>query len=96
MTRTLPDGTEVTFPAHLADAVVGVDEDGDLVASADWAVPGETEFLYPLTPCCHATGKGMDSGLDDDFGGVGCRNCYQWVDPKYGGFVTPEQVTRWL
>lgn len=33
--------------------------------------------VYPLTPCCHASGKGCD-------GYTGCRACYQEVSPLFG------------
>jgi len=47
---------------------------------------GITEFdngnglIYPLTPCCGASGKGGESST-----GVICRNCYEEVDGLYGG-----------
>ncbi len=34
-------------------------------------------MLMPLTPCCGAVAKGLD-------GYIGCRNCYDEVDPIYG------------
>lgn len=37
------------------------------------------DIFYPLTPCCNATGKGMDYEH-----GVGCRSCYNEVDSVFG------------
>lgn len=73
---TFSNGDQVFVAADLAPRIVGIDSDGDLVAS-------DYGMLYPLTPCCHASGKGM--GHDDEDGGyVGCRSCHEEVDDKYG------------
>lgn len=44
--------------------------------------------IYPLTPCCEATGKGMDTET-----GVGCRACYEEIDPIFGACWTPDEFT---
>ncbi|WP_053734153.1 hypothetical protein [Nocardia sp. NRRL S-836] len=81
----LEDGRRLRIRSVIADRVRGVDADGDLLIPL--AEPGQhipddhgDEYLVPLTPCCHAHGKGADSAT-----GVVCRNCYREVDPKYGG-----------
>jgi hypothetical protein len=40
---------------------------------------GEQFMVYPLTPCCHASGKGGESPS-----GVVCRKCHQPVAGVYG------------
>lgn len=37
----------------------------------------ENGLFYALTPCCGASGKGLD-------GYIGCRRCFQEVDEVYG------------
>lgn len=93
--RALADGTTVTVPGHLAASARGIDADGDLVVAADWTKPGEAEYIYPLTPCCNASGKGL---MDDDSGEgyVGCRSCYQEVDPKFGGDTREVELRRFV
>ena len=58
---------------------VPIDEDGvGLVAEYTGdgaAAPGQRFYL---TPCCGASAKGME-----DY--VGCRNCYEPIDPALGG-----------
>jgi hypothetical protein len=81
----LADGRHLTVHAVFADRVRGVDSDGDLlVPLGEPAHPihhdDGTEYLIPLTPCCHASGKGAESAT-----GVVCRGCYREVDPKFGG-----------
>jgi hypothetical protein len=45
-------------------------------------------IVYLLTPCCQASGKGMQSG-------VGCRACYRPVDSVYGwGALVSDQSAR--
>lgn len=91
-TTTAPDTVLIPFadrstrqvPTHLATRIVGLDRDGHLVIPL--AGPDEdpirhgdgTEYLIPLTSCCHATGKGGEHG-------VICRGCHQPVDEKFGG-----------
>jgi hypothetical protein len=70
---------------RIAERIRGVDADGDLlVPLGDPARPiyhdDGNEYLIPLTPCCHASGKGAESST-----GVVCRACYREVDAKYGG-----------
>lgn len=82
---TLTDGRRIRVHPVIADRVRGVDADGDLLiplGEADTPIhhPDGTEYLIPLTPCCHASGKGSESST-----GVVCRRCYREVDPKYGG-----------
>lgn len=81
----LVDGRRVHARRRIADRVRGIDADGDLVVPL--GEPGSpirhedgTEYLMPLTPCCHASGKGAESRT-----GVVCRACYREVDGKYGG-----------
>lgn len=73
------DGTAVpNLPVSLAAQVVGLDVDGDLLMPlGEWA----PDDLCPLTPCCHATGKGAGYSAT----GVVCRGCYGDVGGKYGG-----------
>ena len=75
------NGTTIHLPvtSRLTDIVVGLDSEGNLVAE-DSHLPG---FRYPLTPCCHASGKGwMD---DDGTATVVCRSCYEEVGFYFGG-----------
>lgn len=58
--------------------VVGRDEVG-VIAQSDG-------MSYYLTECCGASAKGCD-------GYIGCRACYQEIDPELGG--TPDSVHRW-
>ena len=95
VTKTLPDGTSVQLPAHLDALVRGVDADGDLVAAGDWTKEGEPEFLYLLTPCCQASGKGLSDEATEE-GYVGCRACYQEVDPKFGGILRADEIKRFI
>ncbi len=82
---TLADGRRIRVPALIADRVRGIDAEGDLLIPL--GEPNNpirhddgAEYLIPLTPCCHASGKGAESRT-----GVVCRSCYREVDPKYGG-----------
>ena len=72
----LAGGGAIVVPTELAERVRGIDSEGDVVVEGNW---GGGPFLYPLTPCCFATGKGWESET-----GVVCRTCFQTVDPKYG------------
>ncbi|UUV32160.1 hypothetical protein NQK81_01545 [Amycolatopsis roodepoortensis] len=81
----LADGSHRNVHVVIADRVVGVDADDDLLIPL--GEPGRpilhddgTEKLIPLTPCCNASGKGSESRT-----GVVCRRCYREVDAKYGG-----------
>lgn len=65
--------------------IVGRDRDGDLVACTEFV--GGGRMLYPLTPCCKASGKGGDS-----LTGVVCRSCYEEVDGKFGGVLSEREV----
>jgi hypothetical protein len=47
-------------------------------------VQNEQGLVYPLTPCCQATAKGMDEY-------IGCRNCYEEVDSMLGACWTAEE-----
>ncbi|RAS59472.1 Mg-chelatase subunit ChlI-like protein [Lentzea atacamensis] len=83
VTLTLEDGSTVQVSLLLAARVRGIDADGDLLIldrSAPAGLPDDSEYLIPLTPCCHATGKGADYSET----GVACRRCYLDVDLKYG------------
>ena len=87
----LADGRRVRTHPEIAPQVRGLDADGDLVVplgSADAPIRHDdgSEWLVPLTPCCHATGKGWADG--DGTGGVVCRTCFEWVDEKFGGPTT--------
>lgn len=71
------------IPSRLDDDVVGWDQDGDLVVEF---LPGA---YAPLTPCCHASGKGVTYSET----GVACRACYVDVDGKYGDVLSRDEVT---
>lgn len=45
---------------------------------------------YPLTPCCLATGKGLYDE-EEDYGYVGCRNCYVEVKEYMGDYIGPRE-----
>ena len=82
----LEDGRRIQVLAADADRIRGVDADGDVVMplgtpGSPHLHPDGSEYLIPVTPCCHASGKG--SG--DVETGVVCRTCYCEVDGKYGG-----------
>jgi len=62
--------------------------DGIVMAEAPialgWTVyPNGEATVYPLTPCCGATGKGCD-------GYTGCRSCYEEVSPLFGDCWRPD------
>lgn len=84
---TLEDGRRLHVRPALAGQLRGIDLDGDLVVPLDPTTPSYhsdgSEYLIPLTPCCHAGGKGAESST-----GVVCRACYHEVDSKYGGTTT--------
>ena len=80
---TFANGDQVLVRADLAPRIVGVDYDGDLVGE-------DHGMLYALTPCCHASGKGM--GHDGDEGYVGCRACHEEVDWKYGDVYSEAHI----
>ncbi|MDT7785571.1 MAG: magnesium chelatase family protein [Pseudonocardiales bacterium] len=84
VTLTLEDGSTIQVSRPIAAQVRGIDADGDLIIRDGCTAPenhADPEYLIPLTPCCEATGKGVD--YSDT--GVACRRCYHDVDPKYGG-----------
>lgn len=64
-----------TAQTSLEPLVLGRDDVG-LVAESDG-------MRYYLTDCCLASAKGCD-------GYVGCRACYQEIDPELGGI--PDKV----
>lgn len=78
----MADGNIYPVPASIAEKFRGLDDQRNVVIAAGTNTDG-TEYLIPLTRCCVATGKGMEYG-------VGCRNCYQEVDPYYGGSAEVE------
>ena len=87
--RTLTDGRIVRVPTGVGDRFKGVDADGDVLVIVDLDVADR--WLYALTPCCLASGKGlMDE--DSDYGYVGCRSCYQEVDPKFGDVLSNDDI----
>jgi hypothetical protein len=47
----------------------------------------DNDGVWPLTPCCQATGKGSTNSDT----GVICRACYDDVDPFYGDFWTHDE-----
>lgn len=60
-------------------------------------------IVYPLTPCCGSTGKGlMDERTDTGY--IGCRRCYRPVSPTYGDAAMLDQgieavtdrIRRWI
>lgn len=71
-TVSLVDGQTISVPAELVDDFRGLDQYGNWVAEAPFI------GLFPLTPCCHASGTGSGEG-------VACRNCYAYVDSYFGG-----------
>jgi hypothetical protein len=73
-TIILTDGTKVRIPPEEPERFKGLDFDGDMVYAADW----DPTYLFALTPCCLATGKGSEDGIV-------CRNCYRPVSWKFGG-----------
>lgn len=82
---TLPvvfaDGTERRIPADVAGSVVGLDSSGYVVAESDG-------MLYPLTPCCYASGKGSVNSPT----GVCCRACYAAVEAYLGVVLEQSDV----
>ena len=52
---------------------------GDVTFSVVFAECGKPYGIIVLTPCCKASGKGMEYET-----GVGCRRCYREVDPIHG------------
>lgn len=81
--RTVPvelaDGRLVAVVANVAARFCGLDAMGNQVVAMDVG----SDWLYALTPCCHASGKGSGDGL------TVCRACYVEVDDYFGG---PAQV----
>lgn len=43
-------------------------------------------LIYPLTPCCNASAKGCD-------GYIGCRKCYQELEPGFGACWAEDEWT---
>lgn len=70
------DGRIVAMRADTARWTVGLDADGDVVIEH----PDMPGYPYPVTPCCHASGKGS---VNSDTGVI-CRACYAEVGYKYG------------
>lgn len=73
----LVDGSRVTIARGCVDRFVGLDDNGYRVLT-DPDLPG---FLYPVTDCCGASGKGSECG-------VVCRACYQPVADDLGADTT--------
>lgn len=46
-------------------------------------------IAYPLTPCCGASAKGLEHY-------VGCRACYQEIDPSLGMACGADEVEQWI
>lgn len=44
--------------------------------------------IYPLTPCCQASAKGLEDC-------IGCRGCYREIDPLYGDVWSLEDEQGW-
>jgi hypothetical protein len=84
---TFTDGTTIDYTPGDNLIVVGLDYDGDLVVAITTDEYGMKGYLYPLTPCCHASGKGSESPT-----GVVCRKCYATVDSKFGGPTYPDEI----
>lgn len=81
----MADGRRVTVPVPIADDVLGVDADGDLVVAV--GTPENpirhddgSEYLAALTPCCSATGTGSCVG---GAAAVVCRGCHSQVGAKF-------------
>jgi hypothetical protein len=73
----LVDGRTVTMPRANRALFRGLDADGNGV----YAMSEEHAYLYAVTPCCQASGKGS-------FAGVVCRACHRVVDDYFGGRAT--------
>lgn len=68
------------------DNVVGLDEEGGLIAR-DVSNYGDKTHVayYYLTPCCQATATGTEYG-------IACRGCYEEGYEKYGMEVTEADI----
>jgi hypothetical protein len=83
-TVTFEDGQTLSLPGRVRDRLRGLSAEGYVVVSSpDWLEEDGKEVLYGLTPCCLASGKGL---MDEETfeGYIGCRSCYQEVDPAFG------------
>lgn len=80
-TVEVPDGIS-------ADKIAGITKDGGHIVLSETF--GNSTMSWALTPCCNASGK----GLDDGFGGgmVGCRSCYREVDPIFGADLEARDI----
>lgn len=81
----LTNGQRIQTPAVIASRVRGVDPDGDLLVpllgpDSPPQRDNHVEYLIPLTPCCHASGRGAESRTD-----LVCRRCHREVAARYGG-----------
>jgi hypothetical protein len=84
------EGTEV-IPTPIPKGIdlarlVGWDEHGNPILIERFANGGS--MLFPLTPCCFASGKGTTNAAS----GVCCRACYAEVDPYFGAVLTQDDV----
>lgn len=64
-------------PADAHPSATHVDSWGMPTAFYDDEHLGRKVAYYP-TPCCGASAKGLE-------GGIGCRKCYRYIDPSFGG-----------
>lgn len=71
---TFQDGNTAEIPANLAKDFQGL-HNGYIIINSEIGNIG-------LTACCAAGAKGCD-------GYIGCRNCYEEIDPDLGGPMDP-------
>lgn len=77
---TLTDGRVVAVEVYSLKDFRGLDEFGHHVYSG-WVQKDGTEYLYPVTDCCHASATFSDSDLC-------CKACWNEVDFYFGGSAT--------
>jgi hypothetical protein len=80
MLLTFANGATVQTSVFIGSGIVAIDSDGDLIAS-------DYDMMYPLTPCCHASGKGAEVST-----GVVCRSCMDEVDGKFGAVYSERDI----
>jgi len=87
----LADGTSVEVPSTLLDQFRGITISDEgymyLVVAADAPMKHEdgSEWLYSLTDCCNASGKGGEFGLV-------CRSCYNECEDIHASYIAPHQL----
>jgi hypothetical protein len=76
VTVALANGDTVKVVQGGVDRFRGIDQHGNKV----FALDVDSDYTYPVTPCCDATGKGTARGIV-------CRACWDEVDSYFGGPV---------